>query len=59
MWRFVECPVPVGQDGQPERIRATVRQGADQAGGTAVKLLGQRYGITSVRTIIGGNDRRF
>ena len=53
-WRFVECPVPVAQDGQPERIRATVRTAADPTRGTAIKLLGQRYGITSVRTILGG-----
>jgi len=54
-WRFVECPVPIAQDGQPERIRATVRTAADPTrGGTAVKLLGQRYGIASVRTFING-----
>jgi len=54
MWRYVECPVPVAPDGQPERIRATVRQAADPTLGTAVKFLGQRYGITSVRATING-----
>jgi len=53
-WRYVECPVPVASDGQPERIRASMRTGTDVTRANAVKFLGQRYGITSVRTILGG-----
>jgi hypothetical protein len=54
-WRYVECPVPVAADGQPERIRATVRLSTDATRGQSVKFLGQRYGILSVRTILGGS----
>jgi len=53
-WRYVECPVPVASDGQPERIRASMRTGTDVTRANAVKFLGQRYGITAVRTILGG-----
>ena len=53
-WRYVECPVSVASDGQPERIRATMRTGTDVTRANAVKFLGQRYGITSVRTTVNG-----
>jgi hypothetical protein len=53
-WRYVECPVPVASDGQPERIRASIRTGTDVTRANGVKFLGQRYGITSVRTTLGG-----
>jgi hypothetical protein len=54
MWRFVECPVPGAPDGQPERIRASVRTGTDVTMANGIRFLGQRYGIASVRTIING-----
>ena len=53
-WRYVECPVPVATDGQPERIRASIRTGTDVTRANGVKFLGQRYGITSVRTTLNG-----
>jgi hypothetical protein len=62
-WRYVECPVPIVPtgsiwEGQPERIRATVRTMVpDMTRGTAVKFLGQRYGIASVRTTVSGANQ--
>ena len=53
-WRYVECPVPLAPDGQPERIRASIRTGTDVTLANGVKFLGQRYGIVSVRTTLGG-----
>jgi hypothetical protein len=53
-WRYVECPVPVAFDGQPERIRATIRTGTDVTIANGVRFVGQRYGIVSVRGTING-----